>query len=182
MTGGWTLLRNRDEFRSYQERVVRDNNMFATHIRWGDEPPVYPCLVASRLIGPTQVVACYCLPADARELLAALPGSVPAALPVPSHAAVAAPAAVSPSLTERQNFDRQISALLLAIVHTMCETRLTSEERFDRDYSHFLALVDQDVSLRKDLALKTVFEARQYKAIMEEEDEARKDNSPDSGG
>lgn len=101
------------------------NNLHGLMLNWGPGPTEFPCMAASLYQGA--IISCFVYAADAKRLLAA---------------AEAAPAvAAGPT---RADFDRSVSAHILALVHFCKETGLVKTEQIYLDkYHEFVSKVDQ---------------------------------------
>ncbi len=152
------LLRCPDDWVQYRRALCHESNIDFDGTRWGHGPQLYPCLALSYVVPnsrPQRVATCYVYPDDARRLLMAsgpMQGMV--AIPVGAvaagpHATVLKPASGPDEATA--DTLRSLSAHVMALVSELVAIRATTEERYEKEYTRFLALADQVVSERADM-------------------------------
>lgn len=130
MSVGMTLLKDAQDWRAYREAFLDNHKLPEDGVVWGHGPKAFPCLVASCLLpalntNVAQILSCYVFPEDARRLL---------------EAAGQVQQLVGPRQDE---FNRQVSAHLLALTNVMVETGIIKEEQFLKRLHGFHAFVDQ---------------------------------------
>lgn len=140
----WTLLRSSLDWEKHCQEVAKSTGATGTLVNWGRGPQSYPCLVASYAASPLKIVSAYVYQADAVSLLQAADQHE-------QHARVASselPAAASnddqvPPGSRQADYNKSVSAHLLAIIHFLTETRICKREQYDAKYTEALACVDE---------------------------------------
>lgn len=139
-----TLLRNENDWLAYRAQKTREFKLEGSLVDWGGGPAEYPCLVCSYPASPSRVVSAYFFEANARELLDA----------VKEAGSAAAPAASGPSFAEQQDdFNKWVTAHLLAVVHYLVETGICTRDKFEQRLNEALSLVDEASAAQRDARL-----------------------------
>ncbi len=163
-----SLLESRSDWDAYRRQLCQHVGIDHDATRWGNGPAGFPCLVLSYVVpnsAPHRIVSCYVYPDDARRLLSAAGGAaigpdmvaVPRALAeamqhrVQSGSAVPVASPAPDRSAELQATLQSVSAHLLALVSEMISVGATSEERYEKAYSRYLALSDRVLAERADL-------------------------------
>jgi len=142
-----TLLRNPGEWATYKQQLDEAHGHRLGSVAWGIGPRQYPCLVATKIQEELrQATSCYVYLQDAAELAAAGGfNMIPMDSPMPQ---------VSAGLPENTEFNKHISAMLMAIVDELVEVKVTTPERFEQVLTRHLANVDRWHEDDKRVALK----------------------------
>lgn len=128
----WTLLKDRNDWNRHCTEVTAAHDMTAAQVAWGSGPVEYPCLAATLVTPPvpgglSKLVTAYVYKADAATLLNA------------AGVTAETPAINNPSQSQ---FNRWVSAQLLAMLYFMIETRICKQEQFEDKLLEMLENVD----------------------------------------
>lgn len=142
---GFALIRNESEWQVYTRSCETENDIVPDSANFGSGPRQYPCIAASVLLENNFFGTCYFYLKDAAALVRACGYDV---IGVPAPEANEVPGHTS------KEFEKHVSAMLMAIVHEMMSVRITHEERFEAVLAEMLAKVDQFHAENKAAALK----------------------------
>jgi len=127
----WTLIATPADWDAYRRRKADEAGVRWEAVVWGSGPVEYPALVATLIPRPIETgsrfLSAYVYPADARTLLAA------------AQAPVAPPNATNPTQAQ---FNRWVSAQLLAITYFLTETGICTRGRYEDQLLQALETVD----------------------------------------
>ena len=148
----WTLLRTVKCWESYQKETATTLGVLGLPISWGTGPTEYPALVCTYMPPPQagqppKLVSAYVFRGDAETLLRACgtePAKVPMAVPVP------AATVRHPDQPQQGDFNRWVTAYLLAMARELREVGALKPAPFEQSLLEALSLVDEVATEKKD--------------------------------
>lgn len=129
----WTLLLTRQEFEMWVDKIHTQNKLVLLPDSV-EVPTSFPCVAKCVILGH-QPFAIYFTEEEAIEFLRKVHTRQGDDQPLP---------------TTQDEWNRQVSALLMALVRVLLDNRLCSKEKFEILDAQFRVLVDEEVTKRKD--------------------------------
>lgn len=150
----WTLLCTVTDWEKHQKDTMLSLGISGLSVLWGKGPKEYPCLVSTCLptnaISPLKLLSAYVFVSDARALIAAIDDEQA----VKKSFIGPRTEKITQALPNQDNFNRWVSAYLLALVRELREIGAIKAELFENSLAESLQLIDEVTTEKKDAIMK----------------------------